>query len=56
MSLKGARGALAGRMLDEDTFADAATNPAGFQAGDTPSVDPARVSLKAYAVGIFKVE
>ena len=56
VSLKGARGALAGRMLDEDTFAEAATNPAGFQAGDTPSVDPARVSLKAYAVGIFKVE
>jgi hypothetical protein len=55
VSLRGSRSALLGTILDEDSFEQAAANPEAFQAERRPIKDPARLVLKAYAVGILQL-
>ena len=55
VTLRGTRSPVIGWTLDEDTFVRAATDPRWFQAADAPTTDPATLTLKAYAVGKFRV-
>ena len=55
VTLRGTRSPVVGWTLDEDTFVRAATDPRWFQAADAPTTDPARLTLKAYAVGKFRL-
>jgi D-apionolactonase len=55
VTMSGRRSPVVGRTLDEDTFAQAASDPRTFQAADAPTTGPARLTLKAYAVGMFRL-
>jgi hypothetical protein len=55
VAIHGAKGAVYGTMLDEQSFFRATTDPRGFQAAHSLVKDPARLSLKAYAVGILSI-
>jgi D-apionolactonase len=55
VTLSGTRSPVVGRTLDEDTFAQAASDPRMFQAADAPTTDPAKLTLRAYAVGMFRL-
>ena len=56
VSLSGTRGTVSGTTLDDDSFTRAATDPEAFQAGSAPVEDPARLTLKAYAVAMLSVD
>ena len=55
VSISGARGAVFGTVLDEDSFSNATTDPAGFQSAYKPIKDVSKLKLKAYAVAILSV-
>jgi hypothetical protein len=55
VSLHGTRGPVSGIILDEDSFVEATTNPEAFRTRSRSIADPARVTLKAYAVGYFEL-
>jgi hypothetical protein len=55
VSISGAKGAAFGTMIDEDSFAKATTDPAGFQSACKAITDVSKLKLKAYAVAILAV-
>jgi D-apionolactonase len=55
VSLRGPRSAMVGTILDEDSFPQATSDPEAFRAGRGPIRDPARLELKAYAVGVVEL-
>jgi hypothetical protein len=55
VSIGGAKGAAFGTMIDEESFAKATTDPAGFQSAYKPITDVSKLKLKAYAVAILAV-
>jgi hypothetical protein len=55
VSISGAKGAAFGTMIDEDSFAKATTDPAGFQSAYKAITDVSKLKLKAYAVAILAV-
>jgi hypothetical protein len=55
VSIGGAKGAIFGTVLDEDSFVKATTDPAGFQAAYRPILDASALKLKAYAVAILSI-
>jgi hypothetical protein len=55
VALHGAKGAVYGTTLDEQSFARATSDPRGFQAAYGLLRDPAKLRLKAYAVAILSI-
>lgn len=55
VSISGTKGAAFGTMIDEDSFAKATTDPAGFQSAYKAITDVSKLKLKAYAVAILAV-
>jgi hypothetical protein len=55
VSITGAKGAMFGTTLDEDSFVKATTDPQRFQSGYKQLLDGAKLKLKAYAVAILSV-
>jgi hypothetical protein len=55
VSLRGPRSTILGTILDEDSFERATTDPEAFRAELGPIKGPARLALKAYAVGMLEL-
>ncbi len=55
IAIHGAKGAVYGTTLDEQSFVRATTDPRAFQAAYSPVKDPAKLRLKAYAVAILSI-
>ena len=55
VAVHGAKGAVYGTTLDEQSFVKATTGPKGFQTGFSLVKDPSKLRLKAYAVAILSI-
>ncbi len=55
VAVHGAKGAVYGTTLDEQSFVRATTDPTRFQAAHSVVKDPAKLKLQAYAVAILSV-